>query len=110
MSTATCAFAFRVCEAAKKNCSETARTAAIPRYWNDVGSNGESGFSSIDNKNAGLLLRGSFDPKEIATELKANGWREESLDGHKVYVNAADYVAMPASNAPAFLSGVSLSR
>lgn len=57
-------------------------------------------FSSIDSRtNSGLLLRGSFDRKQIATELKANGWREESLDGHKVYVNTADYVAMPASNA-----------
>lgn len=55
-------------------------------------------FSSIDSKNTGLLLRGSFDPKQIATGLKANGWREESLDGHKVYVHAGDYVAMPGSN------------
>jgi len=56
-------------------------------------------FSSIDSRtNSGLLLRGSFDRKEIATDLKANGWREESLEGHKVYVNAADYVAMPATN------------
>ena len=54
-------------------------------------------FSSIDSRNAGLLLRGSFG-KEIATNLKSNGWREESLEGHKVYVNAADYVALPANN------------
>ena len=55
-------------------------------------------FSSINGTNSGLLLRGSLDRKKIATELKANGWREESVDGHKVYVNAADYVAMPESN------------
>lgn len=55
-------------------------------------------FSSINSRtNSGLLLRGSFDRKEIASDLKANGWQEESLDGHKVYVKAADYVAMPAS-------------
>ena len=56
-------------------------------------------FSSINSRtNSGLLLRGSFDGKEIGSDLRANGWREESLEGHKVYVNAADYVAMPASN------------
>src|ERR1044072_3776966 len=56
-------------------------------------------FSSIDSRtSSGLLLRGSFDRKQIATELKANGWREDSLDGHKAYVNATDYVAMPANN------------
>jgi hypothetical protein len=56
-------------------------------------------FSGIDSRtNSGLLLRGSFDRKKTVTELKANGWREESLNGYKVYVNAADYVAMPANN------------
>ena len=55
-------------------------------------------FSSMDSANSGLLLRGSFDRKELGTELKANGWREDALDGHKVYVNTADYVAMLASN------------
>jgi hypothetical protein len=55
-------------------------------------------FTSMDSTNSGLLLRGSFDRKEIGTELKANGWREDALDGHKVYVNAADYVAMLSSN------------
>lgn len=56
-------------------------------------------FSSIDSRaKSGLLLRGSFDRKQIATELKANGWHEESLEDHKVYVNAGDYVAMPANN------------
>lgn len=56
-------------------------------------------FGSIDSPtNSGLLLRGSFDRKEITTELKANGFREEALEGHKVYVHADDYVAMPSSN------------
>ena len=56
-------------------------------------------FSSIDGRtSSGLLLRGSFDRKEIATGLKASGWREESLEGHKVYVKATDYVAMPENN------------
>ena len=56
-------------------------------------------FSSINSRtNSGLLLRGSFDRKEIASDLKSNGWHEESLEGHKVYVKAGEYVAMPASN------------
>jgi len=56
-------------------------------------------FGSIDRPtNSGLLLRGSFDHKGITTKLKANGFREESLAGRKVYVHADDYVAMPSSN------------
>jgi len=56
-------------------------------------------FTGLNSRaNSGLLLRGSFDGKEIAAGLKAKGWNQESLDGHKVYVNAADYIAMPANN------------
>ena len=56
-------------------------------------------FSAADSRTtSGLLLRGSFDRKQIGTELKNRGWSEASLEGHKVYVHAADYVAMPASN------------
>lgn len=56
-------------------------------------------FSSLNSRtNSGLLLRGSFDRKAIVSDLKANGWHEESLEGHKVYVNTGEYVAMPASN------------
>ena len=52
-------------------------------------------FSALDNQAlSGLLLRGSFDSKEISGELKDSGWVEHSLEGHKVYVKAADYVAM----------------
>ena len=46
---------------------------------------------------SGLLLRGSFDVKEIAGELKANGWTEDLLEGHKVYVKGMDHVAMPSA-------------
>lgn len=52
-------------------------------------------FSALDGQAmSGLLLRGSFDSKKIAGELKDSGWIENSLDGHNVYVKAADYVAM----------------
>jgi hypothetical protein len=55
-------------------------------------------FSALDGQAvSGLLLRGSFDTKNIAGALKNTGWSQESLDGHKVYVKAADYVAMPAT-------------
>ena len=46
---------------------------------------------------SGLLLRGTFDSKQIAGQLKDSGWTENSFDGHKVYVKAADYVAMPST-------------
>src|SRR5687768_17271654 len=43
-------------------------------------------FSALDgHATSGLLLRGSFDSKKIARELKKNGWTENSLEGHKVY-------------------------
>jgi len=56
-------------------------------------------FSAVNTQvKAGMLLRGSFDrQKQIAT-LKTRGWREESVDGHKVYVSGNDYAAMPESN------------
>jgi hypothetical protein len=55
-------------------------------------------FSALDGQTmSGLLLRGSFDSKEIAGKLKKSGWTENSLEGHKVYVKAADYVAMPST-------------
>ena len=55
-------------------------------------------FSALDGQAmSGLLLRGSFDSKEIGRELKKSGWTENSLEGHKVYAKAADYVAMPSA-------------
>lgn len=56
-------------------------------------------FSSMDGKsNSGLLLRGSLGWKEIASKLKAGGWREEHLEGRRVYVKSAEFVALPESN------------
>jgi hypothetical protein len=55
-------------------------------------------FSALDSQAmSGLLLRGSFDSKKIGGELKKSGWTENSIAGHKVYVRAADYVAMPST-------------
>jgi hypothetical protein len=55
-------------------------------------------FSSLAGQTmAGLLLRGSFDVKDIARKLKAGGWTENSVEGHKVYVKGMDYVALPAA-------------
>jgi hypothetical protein len=55
-------------------------------------------FSALDGETmSGLLLRGSFDSKQLAGELKDSGWTENSLEGHKVYVKATDYVAMLAT-------------
>jgi len=47
---------------------------------------------------AGMLLRGSFDRQKQIASLKARGWRDESVDGHKVYVNGNDYAAIPQSD------------
>lgn len=55
-------------------------------------------FSALDGPTmSGLLLRGTFDLREVARELKHSGWTENSLENHKVYVKAADYVAMPST-------------
>lgn len=54
-------------------------------------------FSALDSHQlSGLLLRGSFDSDEVAAKLKDSGWTRNSLEGHKVYVKAADYIAMPS--------------
>ena len=54
-------------------------------------------FSALDGQAmSGLLLRGSFDSEKIARGLKKSGWKEDSLGRNKVYVKAADYVAMPS--------------
>jgi hypothetical protein len=55
-------------------------------------------FSALNGQTmSGLLLRGSFDSKDITHELKQSGWTENSIEGHKVYVKAAYYVAIPSS-------------
>jgi hypothetical protein len=55
-------------------------------------------FSSMNSRvKSGMLLRGSFDKQKQVSALKARGWREESIDGHKVYVSGNDYAAMPNS-------------
>ena len=55
-------------------------------------------FSALDGHLlSGLLLRGSFNAKEIAGGLKESGWTEDSLAGHKVYLRASDYVTIPSS-------------
>jgi hypothetical protein len=55
-------------------------------------------FSAVDNQAmSGLLLRGSFDSKKVGGELKQGGWTQNLVEGHKIYVKAADYVAMPAT-------------
>ena len=56
-------------------------------------------FSAMNTQaKAGMLLRGPFDKQKQIAALKARGWREESVDGHKVYVSGNDYAAMPESN------------
>ena len=55
-------------------------------------------FSALEGHAlSGLLLHGSFDPKEIFGGLKKTGWLEDSLAGHQVYSKAVDYVAMPSA-------------
>jgi hypothetical protein len=56
-------------------------------------------FSGINGQAmSGLLLRGSFDRKEVIAELKSDGWSEHSLESDQVYVKAADYIAIPSNN------------
>jgi hypothetical protein len=56
-------------------------------------------FSAMNSEtNAGLLLRGSFDRRRVGAGLKELGWLEDSVEGHRVYVKANDYVALPETN------------
>lgn len=53
-------------------------------------------FSGINTQaTAGLLLHGSFNRKEEIAALKARRWQEQRVDGHTVYTNGKDYVALP---------------
>jgi hypothetical protein len=56
-------------------------------------------FSAMNSRaKAGMLFRGSFDKQKQIASLKTRGWRDTSVDGHKVYVNGNDYAAMPQTN------------
>lgn len=56
-------------------------------------------FSAMNSRaKAGMLLRGPFDKQKQVASLKAKGWRDEFVDGHKLYVNGNDYAAIPRSN------------
>ncbi len=56
-------------------------------------------FSSIDSQTiSGLLIRGSFNRKNIIAELKQSGWKEEVLDDHTVYLNGPDCIATVGRN------------
>lgn len=56
-------------------------------------------FSAMNTQlKAGLLIRGSFDKDKQGSALKARGWREESVEARKVFVNGDDYAAFPQSN------------
>lgn len=56
-------------------------------------------FSSIDgHTTSGLLLRGTFNRKKVLAGLKQSGWKEDSLEGHTIYVNGPDCIAALARN------------
>ena len=56
-------------------------------------------FSGLNSQRiSGLLLRGAFDSRQVITELKRQGWNEDSLDGNKVYVHTSEYIALPSRN------------
>lgn len=56
-------------------------------------------FSGLNSEaKSGVLLRGSFDQQKQITSLKTRGWRDESIDGHRVYVKGNEYAAMPRGN------------
>ncbi|HEX5702267.1 MAG TPA: hypothetical protein VFX97_03510 [Pyrinomonadaceae bacterium] len=53
-------------------------------------------FSGINTQaTAGLLVHGSFNRKQEIASLKGRGWQEQRVDGHPVYTNGKDYVALP---------------
>ena len=50
-------------------------------------------FSSLDSRTtSGLLLRGSFNRKQVIADLKQSGWKEDLLENNKVYFNGADCI------------------
>lgn len=56
-------------------------------------------FSALNSRaKAGVLLQGSFDKQKQVTALKTRGWQDALVDGHKLYVNGSDYVAILRTN------------
>ena len=56
-------------------------------------------FSSLDNQTtSGLLLRGSFQQKQVIADLKQSGWKERSLQNRSVYLNGSDCIALLSRN------------
>ena len=56
-------------------------------------------FSSLDSRTtSGLLLRGSFNRKQVIADLKQSGWKENLLENHTVYFNGTDCIAALGRN------------
>ena len=55
-------------------------------------------FSSLDSQTTGLLLRGSFNRKQVIADLKQSGWKENLLENHSVYFNGPDCIASLGRN------------
>lgn len=56
-------------------------------------------FSSLDSQTtSGLLLRGSFNRKQVIADLKQSGWKENLLENHSVYLNGPDCIASLGRN------------
>lgn len=54
---------------------------------------------------AGMILNGSFDAGESADFIKGRGWREESYNGHEVYLSPADGTRCAALDSGALVCG-----
>jgi hypothetical protein len=56
-------------------------------------------FSSLDSRTtSGLLLRGSFNRKQVVADLKKTGWEENLLENRNVYLNGTDCIASLGRN------------
>jgi len=52
-----------------------------------------SDAQAADSKagNNGIILRGTFDARQVRTRLSGQGWSEESYEGHKLWANNAGH-------------------
>lgn len=63
------------------------------------------GAEGADGGSTAMLLSGSFDGREVAYSIKERGWREESYDGHAVYLSPAGGSYLAALDSGALVCG-----
>lgn len=84
----------------------------IEKVFADVGVTSEEvtefvvfGDLSSSTGSTGLLVKGSFNSKELANSVKKRGWEEQDLEGKRIYVNPRDGSCLTVLDSKLFMLG-----